>query len=63
MSPNAHLQPPRGSEATREPQAKLAAVGCKALLDSLLHGLRRINREALVTELRSRTNPLGGWHT
>jgi hypothetical protein len=30
LTPNAGLQPPPTSEATREPQARLAAVGCKA---------------------------------
>jgi hypothetical protein len=49
-------------QTSREPQANLV-VGCKALLDGLLHGLRKINREALETELRPRTNPPGGWHT
>jgi len=36
MTPNVRLQPPPKSEATRESQATLAAVGCKAWFGVIL---------------------------
>ncbi len=58
--PNVRLQPPPRSGATREPQATLAAVGCKAWLGVNSSSQLALGRIASSTMLGA-SRDSGGW--